>query len=179
MDTSIYLYCSGSHWAGEKEPGRYPLGRPFQVQMPPGSTGKVVTVWCFPLVDHRAAYCDGDAAQSTNKTHGQGALKQVSGRGDTHWILTGRSDAAGASLTPGLAPWCNRHPLGAEQVEHFLIQTPELSLPSCPPQRCDGPVLVVGFGGKKKDVPPSRSAFSTQWIPHRKVLAFNLRESLF
>lgn len=24
----------------EKEPGRYLLGRPFQVQMPPGSTGK-------------------------------------------------------------------------------------------------------------------------------------------
>lgn len=82
MDTSVYLYCSGSHWAGEKEPGRYPLGRPFQVQMPPGSTGKVVTVWCFPLVDHRPAYCESDAARSTNKTRGQGALRQASGRGD-------------------------------------------------------------------------------------------------
>lgn len=119
MDTSIYLYRSGSHWAGEKEPGRHSLGRPIQAQIPPGSTGKVATVWCLPSVDHRPACCEGDAARSTNETRGEGALRHVSGRGDTNWLLIGRSDAAGASLTPGLAPWCNRHPFGAQEVKNI------------------------------------------------------------
>lgn len=105
---------------------RHSLGRPIQAQIPPGSTGKVATVRCLPSVDHQparcegdAARCEGDAARSTNETRGEGALRHVSGRGDTNWILIGRSDAAGASLTPGLAPWCNRHPFGAQEVKNI------------------------------------------------------------
>lgn len=38
-DASVYLYRSGSDLAGEEGPGRHLFGRPFQVQMPPSSTG--------------------------------------------------------------------------------------------------------------------------------------------